>query len=336
MSFPGTMNFDEVHGWSTLRGYKTFSHPIPGDDKQSARDVLWSMGLELTSQSTPSNTRIKGLRFNAYLIARVHTTALAVSWSRMRLPARRRFLYIFVGKGTVEVKGDAKTISAPEGGLGIIFPGSSEAVINIRSDAELVFFSFDMNEIRPLEIKSSSPSNLRAESPVFRAAYAYLCGVAHSPENAEIGSTQVLRELTREVARAISLEVLSGVQSLDTLTHAQQIIERRFRSVSFTIEDLALEIGLSRRSLERACADQGLSLADELRTRRTHHAFHLLPEQPYLPLQEIATQSGFGSTEVMRRAFLRYYGDSPAAIRKVSASAKEADNSAAQTAGQSR
>ncbi len=317
--------FDEVHGWTSLSGYQTFNFRLSGADAESEAKVLRTTGFEIIDQQVPAKTSVKGLRFNAFSVAHVHVTPMTVTWNRTRASARRRYMFVLVNKGTVQLRGAATTAIAPSGGIGLVYPGASQAVIEIKSDSEMVFFSFDQNEIRPFQIADASVGTLRTDSPVFRAAFAYITGIVDSPDDTDVGSSQVLRELTREVARALSLEASSTAPAMDTVAHARQLIERRYRSVTFTTGDLAAELGLSRRSLERACAEQETSLTDELRARRARHARHLLPEQPHLPLQEIATLSGFSSVEVMRRAFSRYYGDSPSAIRKVAAATTESD-----------
>ena len=308
--------FKNTHGWASQRGYKTFNFHLGGEELKSEVKALSTTGFEILDDPVPTKALVKGLRFNAFTVVHANGGPMTMTWNRTRASARRRSLFVFVNKGAVQLRGAATTAIAPAGGIGLIYPGSSQAVIDVKSDSETVFFSFDQNEIRPLEITAAQMVILRTNSPVFRAAYAYFTGMVGSPDDPDIGSSQVLRELTREMARALSLEASSSAPKMDTLGHARQIIERRYRSLSFTVRDVAAELGLSRRSLERACAEQEVSLTDELRARRTRHARHLLADQPHLALHEIASLSGFSSAEVMRRAFGRYYGDSPSEIRK--------------------
>lgn len=318
-------DFNEVHGWASLSGYKTFKFRLSGENRNVEDRILNFSALKIIDQQVPANTYVKGLRFNAFAVAHIRVSPMTVVWNRTRLPSQRRYMFVLVNSGTVQLRGDATTAIAPAGGIGVVFPGSSSAVIEITSDTEMAFFSFDLNEIRPLELSAAAVGNIRTDSPIFRAAYAYISGIVDSPDDQDVGSSQVLRELTREVARALVLEASSDAPAMDTVAHAHQIIERRYRAVAFTPGDIASELGLSRRSLERACTDQNISLADDLRARRTRHARLLLTEQPYLPLREIAFLSGFGSVEVMRRAFWRFYGDSPSAIRKNSAATAKSD-----------
>ncbi|MBP2411508.1 AraC-like DNA-binding protein [Arthrobacter stackebrandtii] len=318
-------DFNEVHGWASLSGYKTFKFHLSGENRKVEEKILKFSALEIIDQQVPANTYVKGLRFNAFAVAHIRVSPMTVVWNRKRLSSQRRHMFVLVNKGTVQLRGDATTAIAPEGGVGVVFSGSSSAVIEITSDTEMAFFSFDQNEIRPLAFSSAEVGNIRTDSPIFRAAYAYICGVVDSPDDQDVGSSQVLRELTREVARALALEASSVAPVMDTVAHARQVIERRYRAIAFTPGDVADEIGLSRRSLERACADQDISLADELRARRTSHARHLLPERPHLPLSEIASLSGFSSVEVMRRAFWRFYGESPSTIRKNPVATAESD-----------
>nr|WP_244964317.1 helix-turn-helix domain-containing protein [Pseudoclavibacter helvolus] len=87
-------------------------------------------------------------------------------------------------------------------------------------------------------------------------------------------------------------------------------------SASFTANDVARELGVVRRTLDRAYAREGLSISDKLRLQRARRARQLLIRHPSLSLRDIAEQSGFSSPQVMRRALDRYYEAAPAAIRR--------------------
>lgn len=311
--------FDAERGRDVVTGYDTFEYELTGGARPASGDFLDSAGLEIVDYAPPLFLRVKAIRFDAFLAAHVRSRPITASWSRTRVRARRRVMYAFVNKGTLEIRGRATSVSPLSGGVGMVFPGSGDVILEGKSDTEVIYFTFDMNEIRPLHVEPDALASLRADSPVYRAAYSYLSGLVHAPERADGGSAFVLRELTRDVARALALESSSAPQNQDIIARVRQVIERRHRSAAFTPDDLARELGLSRRLLERACAEKGIRISDEVRTQRARHALHLLLERPDLPLHAVAAGSGFGSAEVMRRAFWRYYKSSPAAIRKTAA-----------------
>ncbi len=76
---------------------------------------------------------------------------------------------------------------------------------------------------------------------------------------------------------------------------------------AWTLDDLAVEAGMNRRTLSRAF-QRHLSMPPTQFVERVRidHARGLLEET--LPLKLVATQSGFGDVQRMRRAFQRRYG----------------------------
>lgn len=74
---------------------------------------------------------------------------------------------------------------------------------------------------------------------------------------------------------------------------------------AFGVEELARELHLSTRQLQRVFAAAGSSPADELRRLRAELAQQLLDDATYSPLtvEEIAAHSGFGTAAALRRAF---------------------------------
>jgi transcriptional regulator GlxA family with amidase domain len=82
-----------------------------------------------------------------------------------------------------------------------------------------------------------------------------------------------------------------------------------------SIAELAGVACLSPRQFTRLFrAETGVSPARAMEALRIEAA-KLLLEQSRLSLEEIAVETGFGSRERMRRAFVRIYGDAPRAIR---------------------
>jgi transcriptional regulator GlxA family with amidase domain len=87
---------------------------------------------------------------------------------------------------------------------------------------------------------------------------------------------------------------------------------------SLLVEDLAHVAGLSPRQFSRAFqAETGISPAKAIERLRLEAA-RLMVEQSRHPVDVIATETGFGDQERMRRAFLRVFGHSPQAIRRMS------------------
>lgn len=307
-----------------MSNYQTFEFIVNEEVAAAGHPVLESSGLRLVEFAPPGFARVRVIRFAAFIAARVRTHPATVKWPRERPSARQRCLYILVNNGHVEIRGDSDSVVASGGEVGIVPPGQGEIIMKADSAAEFIYFSFVMNEIRPLELPNDSLRVVR-KSAVFRASYSYLAGAVQSPEYGLVGNSRILQELTREVARALVLESSMPLPASDQVALVGQVIERGYRSPSFTALSIATELGVSRRSLERACAEQGIRMSEEIHKRRTSQALQLLLEQPLLSLKEVSAASGFHSSEAMRRAFRSRYQSSPTAVRATAASAASDD-----------
>lgn len=290
-----------------IADYQVFDFAFYGEQNRSPDDVVTSTGLKIVDYAEPAELLVRALRFDGFVAAHATTRPVTLLWPRTRPAAHHRCLFVFINRGTIEFKGDAVTIPPAPSGVGVVFPGDTPVEICITTDAELILFSFDKDAIAPVEVSPALITNISPRSPVFRAAYSYLYGAVRSPQSQGSASAHVLRELTRDVARAISLESLRATSQDDVVTRARAVIEENFASPSFNIVDITAQLQLSRRSLERAFAKRGTSLSNEIRARRARHAHHLSHTDPDMLLAEVARHSGFNSTEVLRRALLRYF-----------------------------
>jgi transcriptional regulator GlxA family with amidase domain len=134
---------------------------------------------------------------------------------------------------------------------------------------------------------------------------------------------------TREIARMMVLHHRrSGGQSqysalLDIEARSDRVqvalqYARRNLSSKLSIGHLATIACLSPRQFGRLFRHEtGLSPAKAIENLRLEAARFLI-EQGRLPMETIALETGFGDRERMRRSFVRVYGQSPQAIRKVS------------------
>ena len=134
------------------------------------------------------------------------------------------------------------------------------------------------------------------------------------------------REKAREAARMLVLHHRrAGGQSqhstlldLDAKSDRVQTalqFARRNLSTSLSVDKLAEAACLSPRQLSRVFrTETGLSPAKAIENLRLEAA-RLMLEPGRLPIESIATQTGFGDRERMRRSFIRAFGQPPQAIR---------------------
>lgn len=134
------------------------------------------------------------------------------------------------------------------------------------------------------------------------------------------------RELAKKTARGLVIHHRrAGGQSQhsalleldaksDRVQTALAYAKRNLRS-SLGIEELAAVACLSPRQFTRVFrAETGISPSKAVEALRIEAARQLL-EQSRLSLEEIATETGFGARERMRRAFVRTCGEAPQTIR---------------------
>jgi transcriptional regulator GlxA family with amidase domain len=111
-----------------------------------------------------------------------------------------------------------------------------------------------------------------------------------------------------------SVQLAAQAASRTPILEVQQWI-RDNPQVKLSVRKLAQRAGMSERSFARVFRSQtGITPADFVEATRVDAARRLL-EETNLPLQRVASASGFGSTEALRRVFLRQMGLRPSDYR---------------------
>ncbi|WP_054680249.1 helix-turn-helix domain-containing protein [Microbacterium sp. No. 7] len=105
----------------------------------------------------------------------------------------------------------------------------------------------------------------------------------------------------------------SAVREARPLERARTLMVLRRADAAFGVKELAAELHLSTRQLQREFAAVGSTPADELRKLRAELAQQLLGDETYdaLTVDEIAAHSGFGTAAALRRAFVTLGLSSP-------------------------
>lgn len=130
----------------------------------------------------------------------------------------------------------------------------------------------------------------------------------------EMGGMSLLNRMGSGWARGAPQTVL--------LERARAVIAQQSADPSLTPAVVATQVSSSLRQLQSIFRDAGTSLAVEIRARRAQHARTLLCDARYdvLTIDQIAEQSGFGTTMSMRRALQDLYGSQPSEMRRERAS----------------
>ncbi|NIJ03432.1 AraC-like DNA-binding protein [Paenarthrobacter ilicis] len=320
MSRKDSQNYAKRIDLSNLVGYKVFNFAFLDKSQKLGSDVIDGIRWEIESFESPVSTNVKAVLFNAFAAAHITTRPANLFWPRAEPSDQRRMIFYFVNRGAIELRGNADHISQTNEGIGVILPGKSPVYLDIKTDTEMIAFSFDTNEIMPLKVQADSFRISSKESPVIRSTYSFLAALLSSEESDDVITNLVLRDLTRDVAIALAKQSTTPETLENTAALARQIISFRFRSRTFGVLDLARELGKSRRSLERACRQAGFTVAGELRAVRTNHALRLLAAGDGRSIDTIAGESGFTTSTAMRRSFQHHYGTSPVKLREISSS----------------
>jgi transcriptional regulator GlxA family with amidase domain len=111
-----------------------------------------------------------------------------------------------------------------------------------------------------------------------------------------------------------SIQLAAQTASRTPILEVQQWI-RDNPQAGLSVRELARRAGMTERSFARVFRSQtGITPADFVEATRVDTARRLL-EETNLPLQRVASVSGFGSTEALRRAFVRQLGVRPTDYR---------------------
>lgn len=297
-----------------LPGYRTFEFTWRGERTPQFEAIFTTFGLHPVRHTGPAFAYLTVIRFDALLALQMTTRPATYAWIRDCPEARRRYGFLLASQGSVSLTANGVTSTATEGGILAAAPSAGDVTFEAHTEATFVFVSFDANEVRPFSMSGTGTTTVELPKPVFRAVHDYLAEATKSPPSTSPRESEVLRSLTRNVALSLVRAAAPAGQHGGLVERASAVIEANAPSASFTANDVARELGVVRRTLDRAYAREGLSISDKLRLQRARRARQLLIRHPSLSLRDIAEQSGFSSPQVMRRALDRYYEAAPAAI----------------------
>lgn len=311
----GELRFNEGEGWVGPIGYQRFQRRVT--NRVELTVGLFALDLRLISRSEEVDIETAGLRFDTFLATRIKTAPITVRWGRNRRRAQRRFMFAFAGNGSCRLETDGGFISDPTGRFFIIPPGSSPVDL-VAADAhnDVILFTIDRSELGPDGARIAEIDALPPTSAVVRATYSYLAGLVLPDADDDAGSAEVIRELTRSIARALVKDAARksrpGRSSFDDLS---RMISKTSHHPDLDASKLAEMAGISRRTLERQFEERGTSVARAIRTDRSRRALEMIVSDPSRSIQDIAGQSGFGSPAALRSAFQKSYGRTPAQLK---------------------
>lgn len=122
--------------------------------------------------------------------------------------------------------------------------------------------------------------------------------------------------LDRQIARQPTEELPQPASARRMVSRFTDLLERDFRSGA-GVADYAAALGITPTHLSRLCrATSGRSAKELLSDRLLFEARKLLSETK-LPVQDVASQLGFGSAAYFTRAFQHHTGSTPSDFRRL-------------------
>lgn len=245
-----------------------------------------------------------------------HPDLYQFDWREGRVLPEFSLLWVEAGAGVWETRRGSFPIQA--GQVGRVFSGQWH---RYRPDPEVGWTECWVQFNGRLAHELEASGHLSPRQPV--------C----SPEHPQRFARQ-FREFLRDLASpdlvnstATGLRLLGLLGLLGSPAHAaapvaRDLVERARQHIwshshrQLSVAGVAVHLGISRRTLERAFSGAGLrGVLDEITRCRLNRAERLLCETR-LPIQHIASLAGFGTSEQMRLHFQACHRLSPAAFRR--------------------
>lgn len=295
--------------------YTRIDETYRGRDEATARALGGVLGLR-AQPTAPLHADVSVIRLDTISAARLATGPIRLFWEDGVPEASQRFLFLFLESGVVELHGDS-TRKVPDGAaLCVIPPGRESTMIDVLTPARMIIFRFDRADLAPLAFDERELDHHPAASPIYHAAFSYLSGIALLPVQSDSLGVSALRELTCEIARSLVRTVTAHSRVAVTVhDRAIDLIEQAYGRPQLGVDEIARELGVSRRTLERAFEDSGESVAQVLQRTRSRHAVTALTQSAGRTLREIARACGFGSVDSLRRAIRAHHATSVALLR---------------------
>lgn len=227
-------------------------------------------------------------------------------WQRDKDPAGQRCLVALNVNGTLSIEGRARCWEARDDGSGacVLLPSDDPLTIKITADTKTLFVMFDSAWIHPLVIDQGA-ENLQVEgSAAFAGAYAFFRAmVAEKQRLGERFDEAEAEDFCREITRIVISRFLRADRDARSLERRiRAAIDRRYPDPAVGCKEIAQEVGVSLRTLQRAFSGSGQSISEALRSARTQHAARLLERYPTMTRRALAATSGFNSITSLNRA----------------------------------
>lgn len=205
--------------------------------------------------------------------------------------------------------------------FGYFVPPFSRAAIEWSPATDLVAIWVPLETLREFISDAPLPSVALQPTPMVLAFRAFALAIARNTDETSSVSRYAIEQLLAEMVFGALLEAHSlslpepGQVSLIDRARSRMLLRRG--DPDFTTAELAAELHVSPRQLQRAYARTGTTPGDALRHMRVELAVSMLqnPDYAVLPVDEIAAHAGFTGALQLRRALRAEGMPAPTAIR---------------------
>lgn len=265
----------------------------------------------------------EALQVGGLTISKFRLSALSIE--RVRVPDERFLHFLFPVKGTAqiqEVSGDSLRIGQQSGYL--LLGGTQYHYHSLTP------FSSYVVSLRAAEFRELLPDTVKqltqftSESTLLEPVRAFLVELHHQ-STPPIGIARYATErIIHELLSALILDTLGFSGPINGANdylreRASAYIADWKNNPSLQISDIASELNVSVRHLQRVFQESGTTVSREIRRQRANSAQSILAQSKYdvLSVEQIAKLTGFSDSKDLRRALARFHGTTPREIRQL-------------------
>ena len=233
-----------------------------------------------------------------------------IEYKKMSLdPTDTSLLIVLVLSGAAEVVTPRSRLRYDPGSLFQLLPGE---LFSIRTEGIFSAVTIRLHRVHiNAQFQGYEPCRLHAAIEIARTVLVeHLVQPHRAPHDRHL-----LCELLTHVLRDDRLHSEHSIASV-VRERVRQMVEISHTDPSFNVQSITSSLNISRRHLYRQFESSQRGVSEIIAERRLETARELMNDEPAATLDLIASRSGFGSTENLRRAFLKKFGTTPGQYRK--------------------
>lgn len=244
---------------------------------------------------------VSGRSFRSVCVSRMQP--LGGEWAWTPPAGLSAFSALFIA-----ADGQSLMLADGESARGLFLPGAATATLVWEDPADVIAVWLPTDAVAELASASASVPAPLQSSPLLSGVHAFAMSLVVASQDTSGVARYAIERLLVEMAFGALLEQHSAehleVAAAPLVERARSMMLARRDDASFTPAQLAQDLHVSMRQLQRAFARERMTPLNALRRMRVELAESLLRNSQYdtLSIDEIARHSGFTSALQMRRA----------------------------------